>query len=76
MGEREDEAMESTINIEGMTCGHCVESVTKALEGLAGVSDVSVMLEEKSAELTYDAAKVGLAEFTKAVEEAGFTVPS
>ncbi len=66
--------MESSINIEGMTCGHCVESVTKALEGLTGVSEVSVELEDKSAELSYDEAKVGLSEITKAVEDAGFTV--
>lgn len=66
--------MESTLNIEGMTCGHCVESVTKALEGLAGVSEVAVILEEKSAELSYDESKVGLSEMIKAVEEAGFTV--
>lgn len=66
--------MESIINIEGMTCGHCVESVTKALEGLTGVSEVFVELEEKNAELTYDEAKVGLSEITKAVEDAGFTV--
>ncbi len=66
--------MESTINIEDMTCGHCVESVTKALEGLPGVSEVTVLLEEKCAELSYDEAKVGLSELTKAVEDAGFTV--
>ncbi len=66
--------MESSINIEGMTCGHCVESVTKTLEGLTGVSEVSVELEDKSAELSYDEAKVGLSEITKAVEDAGFTV--
>lgn len=26
-----------TITIEGMTCGHCVAAVRKALEGLPGV---------------------------------------
>lgn len=66
--------MESTINIEGMTCGHCVESVTKALEDLPGVTEVSVLLEKKCAELFYNKEKVGLSEITKAVEEAGFTV--
>lgn len=33
-----------TLDISGMTCGHCVAWVTKALKGLAGVhvKDVSV----------------------------------
>jgi len=66
--------VESIINIEGMTCGHCVESVTKALEGLSGVSSVLVDLEEKCAELSYDESAVGLTEFTKAVDAAGFTI--
>ncbi|MFQ5544011.1 MAG: heavy-metal-associated domain-containing protein [Nitrospiria bacterium] len=64
----------SKITIEGMTCNHCVETVTKALEGLSGVSDVSVILEENCANLSYDAAKVELSEIKKAVEETGFDV--
>jgi copper chaperone len=66
--------VESTITIEGMTCGHCVEGVTKALEALTGVSEVFVELEASSAELSYDTSVVGLSEITQAVADAGFTV--
>lgn len=36
--------MTNTLQIRGMTCQHCVRSVTKALEGVAGVDNVSVDL--------------------------------
>ncbi len=33
-----------TYSVSGMTCGHCVASVTEELEELAGVREVSVDL--------------------------------
>ncbi len=38
-----------TINISGMSCGHCSGAVTKALSEIEGISDVSVDLEKKQA---------------------------
>jgi copper chaperone len=40
-----------TIKVKGMSCQHCVASVTKALSELEGVNDVSVNLE--AGEATY-----------------------
>ena len=34
----------STYTVTGMTCGHCVSSVTEEVSALAGVSDVEVDL--------------------------------
>lgn len=65
---------QSTVNIAGMTCGHCVETVTKALTGLPGVSEASVSLEENLARVNYDDKAISLFELTKAVEGAGFEV--
>ncbi|MBB5111290.1 heavy-metal-associated domain-containing protein [Micromonospora echinospora] len=36
--------MESTYQVSGMTCGHCVNSVSTELNALPGVSDVQVDL--------------------------------
>jgi len=36
--------MMSTLQIGGMTCNHCVRAVTQALQGVAGVDNVSVDL--------------------------------
>ena len=35
---------QTTLQLEGLTCQNCVASVTKALYGLPGVSDVDVEL--------------------------------
>ena len=39
----------ATVKINGMSCQHCVASVTKALEAINGVRDVSVDLEKGEA---------------------------
>ncbi|HIE65180.1 MAG: cation transporter [Nitrospira sp.] len=65
---------ESTVHITGMTCGHCVETVTKALKDLSGVNTASVSLEEKNARVSYDEEKISLPVLTKAVTDAGFEI--
>ncbi len=44
--------MVKTLDIEGMMCAHCQAHVQKALEGVEGVTQVSVSLEENQATLT------------------------
>ncbi len=39
----------TTLNITGMTCGHCVAAVTDALEKVPGVSSAKVSLEQAQA---------------------------
>lgn len=41
--------MKKVLSVEGMMCQNCVKHVTRALEGVAGVSNVVVSLESKSA---------------------------
>ena len=41
--------MKKELMIEGMMCQNCVKHVTKALEGIEGVSDVKVDLESGTA---------------------------
>ena len=38
-----------TIKVKGMSCQHCVASVTKALSGIEGITDVQVSLEKGEA---------------------------
>jgi copper chaperone CopZ len=38
-----------TLTVDGMTCGHCVQHVTEALEAVNGVTSVQVSLTEKKA---------------------------
>ncbi len=63
---------EITLKIDGMSCGHCVMSVKKAIDGVAGVgsSDVSV----GAATVVYDDSKTGKDEITGAVQASGYKV--
>ena len=65
--------MRKQINIEGMSCGHCVRHVENALMEVAGVASVEVNLQAKHAvvELSGD---VEDAKLKEAIEEAGYNV--
>ena len=62
--------------VQGMTCASCVSHVEGALKALPGVSDVVVNLATNKACLTYDPARVTLADMTRAVDDVGYTVPT
>ncbi|MGF6147768.1 putative mercuric reductase [Kingella potus] len=63
-----------TLNIGGMTCGGCVKSVSRILEGVAGVESVRVSLEENKAVVSYDPAATDPAALAEAVEDGGYDV--
>jgi len=67
---------ETTIKVEGMSCGGCVNNVTGVLKGLPGVEDVQVSLEGASATVRHDPAKVSVEALRAAVEGAGFDSPA
>ena len=61
----------STYTVTGMTCGHCVASVTEEVEEIPGVKSVEVVLETGAVTLT-SAEPVDRAAVQAAVEEAGY----
>ncbi len=61
-----------TINVEGMSCDHCVQTITKAVKAVQGVKEVSVNLEGKQVSVDYDEREGVLKEITGAITEAGF----
>ncbi len=63
-----------TYTVTGMTCGHCVSSVTEEVSELPGVSDVQVDLGSGKLTVTADA-PVGADVVRAAVEEAGYSLP-
>ena len=63
--------MTTTISIEGMMCAHCQAHVEKALKEVAGVTEVTVSLENKNAVVTGDASVETL---KQAVVDAGYEV--
>lgn len=63
-----------TLDVRGMTCGHCKISVEGALKGLEGVSAAEVDLNSGKVEVTYDESKVSSENMKAAVEEQGYDV--
>ena len=63
---------ETKIKIEGMMCGHCQASVTKAISSVNGVSAASVNLAGKEATVTYDPKKTNVDDIKAAIIEAGY----
>ena len=61
----------TVLDVEGMTCGHCVMRVQKALSGVKGVKEAKVDLQAKKATVTHDE-KVDPKVLVAAVEESGY----
>lgn len=64
-------ATTSVYTVTGMTCGHCVTSVTEEVSAISGVRDVAVDLASGRVTVTSDAA-LDLDAVKAAVDEAGY----
>ncbi len=63
----------STYTVTGMTCGHCVASVTEEVSAIDGVSAVDVVLETGALTVTSDT-PIEANAVRAAVEEAGYSL--
>jgi copper ion binding protein len=63
-----------TLSIKGIHCQSCVQRVEAALSRLAGVAEATVNLEERKANIRFDAAKVSVSDLKAAVEAAGYQI--
>ena len=64
-----------TYTVTGMTCGHCVASVTEEISEIDGVTDVAVDLPTGAVTVTSEQA-LDPAPVRAAVEEAGYRLAS
>jgi len=60
------------LKIDGMSCGHCVNAVDKALKAVDGVQVEQVAIG--SATVSYDPAATATEKITRAIEDEGYTV--
>ncbi|MBF4768819.1 heavy-metal-associated domain-containing protein [Nocardioides agariphilus] len=63
----------TTLTVTGMTCGHCVASVTEEISEITGVREVEVVLETGQVTITSEA-PLDPADLASAVAEAGYAV--
>ncbi|WP_010530268.1 copper chaperone CopZ [Lentibacillus jeotgali] len=66
--------MQTTLDVKGMTCGHCESAVKGALEGIEGVQGVEVSLDTGKVNVIYDEAIANIESMRAAVEEQGYDV--
>ena len=68
-------SVSTTYTVTGMTCAHCVASVTEELSELTGVSQVDVELASGAVTVTSDR-QLGADEVRGAATEAGYQLAS
>lgn len=59
------------LRVEGMSCGHCINAVTRAVQGVDAAARVDVDLEQQKVRIDSSAS---LDDIKSAVEEAGYPV--
>lgn len=66
--------MDVTLHVDGMSCQHCVNAITKSLLSLDGIKDVKVDLNSKTVFVKYDSSKTSLVLIKNQIEEQGYDV--
>jgi len=61
-----------TLKVEGMSCGHCVNSVEGAIKKLGAAGKVD--LDAHSVAVEYDESQVSLVAIKEAIEDQGYDV--
>ncbi len=62
----------TTLNVRGMSCGHCEAAVEGELNGIPGVEHSNADFERGTVEVRYDEGRVTTEDLEAAVEEAGY----
>ncbi|HIW33647.1 MAG TPA: copper ion binding protein [Candidatus Paenibacillus intestinavium] len=63
---------EIVLKVDGMSCGHCVNSVEKALQAIG--TKAKVDLASKKVTVQYDESKVSATTIVAAIEDQGYDV--
>ena len=63
-----------TLNVEGMSCMHCVNAVKDSIGSLPGISKLEVDLTGKKVAVEYDSEKVNIEKIKDKIEDAGYSV--
>ncbi|MDD2378052.1 MAG: copper chaperone CopZ [Bacilli bacterium] len=62
------------LQVEGMSCDHCVKSIKKSVNELPGVAQVEVSLSDKTVMVEYDNTKVKVEQIKSVIEEQGYEI--
>ena len=63
-----------TLNVSGMSCGHCVKAVESSVGALNGVNEVNVNLEAGTVAVQFDGNAVNVYKIKETIEDQGYDV--
>lgn len=63
-----------TLNVQGMSCNHCVKAVEENVGQLDGVASVTVHLSDALVDVEFDQAKAPLTKIIETIEDQGYDV--
>ena len=63
---------QESLKVEGMTCQHCVETITETLGKIVGTNKVAVDLDKKEVQIDYNEEETSLKEISVKIVEVGF----
>ena len=64
----------TVLTVDGMSCEHCVNAVTKAVEALPGISGVAVDLSAGTVTVVHSDSAASVDEIKRAIEEQGYDI--
>lgn len=64
----------ANLQVEGISCSHCVSNIKSALDKVSGVSAVSVSLDEGIVTVDYDTTGTDVDKIKETITEAGYDV--
>ena len=67
---------QETIKVEGMTCQHCVQTITDALNNITGLNTVNVDLVKKEVRVKFNENETKLKKIFDKIIELGFELPN
>ena len=67
---------QETVKVEGMTCQHCVQTITDALNNITGLNTVNVDLVKKQVTVKFNEDETKLQKISDKIIEAGFELPT
>lgn len=65
---------QQTLKVNGMSCGHCVNSIEGSVGKLTGVSSVKVHLSEGKVDVEFDPSEITLETIKETIDDQGYDV--
>ena len=62
------------LQVDGMSCSHCVSTVKKALDQIHGVISVSVSLDDGIVAVDYDTTGTNVDKIKETITDAGYDI--